>query len=84
MDWDLIRHLATHSPIPVTYAGGCADIRDLEKLQTESAGNIDATIGSALDIFGGQEVKLADCLAFNRRFRSGLASRPLPVDRNLD
>lgn len=67
MDWDLIRHLSAHSPLPVTYAGGCADIRDLDRLETESGGRLDVTIGSALDIFGGQEIRFADCVAFNRR-----------------
>ncbi len=70
MDWDLIRHLSADASLPVTYAGGCADIRDLDRLEAESSGRLDATIGSALDIFGGREIRFADCVAFNRRRES--------------
>lgn len=38
---------------PVTYAGGISSIEDIELLNRLSGGKIDFTIGSALDIFGG-------------------------------
>ncbi|MCM1127322.1 MAG: phosphoribosylformimino-5-aminoimidazole carboxamide ribotide isomerase [Lachnospiraceae bacterium] len=40
--------------IPVTYAGGVHDFKDLEKLKKLGQGRIDVTIGSALDLFGGK------------------------------
>jgi phosphoribosylformimino-5-aminoimidazole carboxamide ribotide isomerase len=53
MDLELIKFLSEHSPIPVTYAGGANSIKDLETCNTLSKGKVDLTIGSALDIFGG-------------------------------
>jgi phosphoribosylformimino-5-aminoimidazole carboxamide ribotide isomerase len=66
LDWDLVRHLSALTKKSVTYAGGAASVADLERMKTESGGKLDLTIGSALDIFGGKEVRLEDCVAFNR------------------
>jgi phosphoribosylformimino-5-aminoimidazole carboxamide ribotide isomerase len=66
MDWELVDLLARISPIPATYAGGARDLGDLERLERESRGRLDLTIGSALDIFGGKLVRYADCVAWNR------------------
>ncbi|MBD3322567.1 MAG: phosphoribosylformimino-5-aminoimidazole carboxamide ribotide isomerase [Chitinivibrionales bacterium] len=49
----LVKLLGSFSPIPVTYAGGIRSIDDMDRICTEGAGRVDATIGSALDIFGG-------------------------------
>lgn len=38
---------------PVTYAGGIHTYEDLETLRLLGKGNVDFTIGSALDLFGG-------------------------------
>jgi len=70
MDWELVDLLARISPLPVTYAGGSRDISDLDRLARESAGRLDLSIGSALDIFGGNRIRYADCAAFNRRMAS--------------
>jgi len=53
MDEALIELLAGHSPIPCVYAGGVRSFDDLEKLNTVGGGEIDVTVGSALDLFGG-------------------------------
>jgi phosphoribosylformimino-5-aminoimidazole carboxamide ribotide isomerase len=53
MDSELIEFLGAHSPIPVTYAGGANSLKDFEICNTLSKGKVDLTIGSALDIFGG-------------------------------
>lgn len=45
--------LLCEAPIPVTYAGGVAGFDDLEDLKQRGRGRVDVTIGSALDIFGG-------------------------------
>lgn len=50
---DLVELLGESSPIPVTYAGGLRSIADLDLVKRLGGGRVDATIGSALDIFGG-------------------------------
>lgn len=49
------------SRFPVTYAGGVHALEDLSKLAASSGGRMDVTVGSALDLFGGnlklQELK---------------------------
>jgi phosphoribosylformimino-5-aminoimidazole carboxamide ribotide isomerase len=67
IDAELTAFLGQHCPIPVTYAGGIHRLEVLQEIDQLSAGRVDATIGSALDLFGGTAVKYADCLAFNRR-----------------
>jgi phosphoribosylformimino-5-aminoimidazole carboxamide ribotide isomerase len=49
----LVELLAEGSPIPVTYAGGARSLDDLELVDRLGDGRVDLTIGSALDIFGG-------------------------------
>lgn len=39
--------------LPATYAGGIHSLGDLEQLKVLGKGNVDFTIGSALDLFGG-------------------------------
>ena len=51
----------------MTYAGGIHRIEDLHRIQQLSDGRVDATVGSALDLFGGSGVRYADLLDFNRR-----------------
>jgi phosphoribosylformimino-5-aminoimidazole carboxamide ribotide isomerase len=72
MDWELIDLLGRISPIPTTYAGGARDLSDLDRLDRESRGRLDLSIGSALDIFGGKLVRYEDCAAWNRSRRSSL------------
>ncbi len=50
---DLVVLLGRHSPVPVTYAGGVRSIADLDAIADFGANKVDATIGSALDLFGG-------------------------------
>ncbi|KAL3903212.1 MAG: hypothetical protein SGARI_005476 [Bacillariaceae sp.] len=51
---DLVRLLGEHSPIPMTYAGGVRSLEDMELVKKLGNNKVDATIGSALDCFGGQ------------------------------
>ncbi|KAL6521103.1 Phosphoribosylformimino-5-aminoimidazole carboxamide ribotide isomerase [Orobanche gracilis] len=53
IDEELVALLGTYSPIPVTYAGGVTVMADLERIKVAGAGRVDVTVGSALDIFGG-------------------------------
>jgi len=50
---DLVRLLGERSPIPVTYAGGAKSLSDLDRVKALGRDRVDLTIGSALDIFGG-------------------------------
>jgi len=59
----LVRILAS-SPIPVTYAGGVRSLEDMERIRQLGDGRVDATIGSALDMFGGS-LRYSDVLAWH-------------------
>jgi len=50
---DVVTLLGDFREKKVTYAGGIVKLEDVEELKLLSNGNIDFTIGSALDIFGG-------------------------------
>lgn len=50
---ELTSILGNWSKLPVTYAGGVGSFDDLEKLRELGLNRLDVTIGSALDIFGG-------------------------------
>jgi len=53
MQEELVRDLAQWTSIPTTYAGGVRSLEDLKKFEELSCGKLHVTIGSALDIFGG-------------------------------
>lgn len=53
MQEDLVRQLAEWTTLPTTYAGGVRSLDDLQKFETIAQGKLHITIGSALDIFGG-------------------------------
>jgi phosphoribosylformimino-5-aminoimidazole carboxamide ribotide isomerase len=67
VDLELVGDLARWAPVPTTYAGGARSIEDLHAVTRQGQGRIDLTIGSALDIFGGNGVRYEDAVAFNRR-----------------
>ena len=50
---DIAALLGNWSGIPVTYAGGVSSFEDLHKLKELGKNKVDVTIGSALDLFGG-------------------------------
>lgn len=66
IDWPLV-DLLCHSEIPTTYAGGAGSLSDLIKITEDSNNKIDLTIGSALDIFGGDKILYKDAVAFNQK-----------------
>ncbi|MDO4945548.1 MAG: phosphoribosylformimino-5-aminoimidazole carboxamide ribotide isomerase [Ruminococcus sp.] len=49
----LVGLMGNNIGIPATYAGGISSFEDLDKLKILGKSRIDFTIGSALDIFGG-------------------------------
>jgi phosphoribosylformimino-5-aminoimidazole carboxamide ribotide isomerase len=67
IDLELVQKLASWTPIPTTYAGGAKSLADLEEVTRIGNNRIDLTIGSALDIFGGNGVKYNDAVEFNRK-----------------
>ena len=53
IDQELVKLLAQYDGNKVTYAGGVKNFDDLELLKDYGNDKIDVTIGSALDLFGG-------------------------------
>ena len=53
IDQELVKFLAQYDGNKVTYAGGVKNFDDLELLKDYGNDKIDVTIGSALDLFGG-------------------------------
>ncbi len=62
----LVELLGAESPIDVTYAGGVRRLEDLDRVEKLGMGRVGLTIGSALDIFGG-DVPYAEVVAWQRR-----------------
>lgn len=67
IDADLVALLGCWGKIPATYAGGAATMDDLLLLESAGCGNVDVTVGSALDLFGGNGFRYEDLVAWNRR-----------------
>jgi len=67
---DLVTLLGDCSPIPVTYAGGVREIGDLDRVKELGKGKVDLTIGSALDIFGG-DIMYRDVVEWHKREEEG-------------
>ncbi len=53
IDENLIQYLGQWNGVPITYAGGIHTYEDIEKIAKLSHGTIHITVGSALDLFGG-------------------------------
>ena len=54
------------SGIPATYAGGIHSLEDVRRIGELGRGRVDFTIGSALDLFGGN-LKLEDVLSITKK-----------------
>lgn len=64
IEQDLVKMLGEWKKRPITYAGGVHDFEDLRLIRTLGQNHINVTIGSALDLFGGNmafEEVLAVC-----------------------
>ena len=66
IETELARSLAQWSPIPTTYAGGVKNIADMETLNRLGDSKLHATVGSALDIFGGSTMTYREAVAFHK------------------
>lgn len=51
---ELVLLLSRHKKKVITYAGGIGSLDDLERFRVLSEGRLDFTIGSALNLFGGE------------------------------
>ena len=67
IDADLVGMLGTWGEIPITYAGGAATTADLLLVESAGQGNVDVTVGSALDLFGGKGLIYRDLIDWNHR-----------------
>lgn len=54
MEEGLVKILGGWAEIPITYAGGIGTVEELERFRELGKGQLDFTIGSALDLFGGK------------------------------
>lgn len=65
IDTELVEVLGSWDGIPVTYAGGVASMSDVQSISARSGGRVDFTVGSALDLFGGNGVQYGELLSWN-------------------
>ena len=54
---NLLEIIGNWAKIPITYAGGIQSLEDINLIDKVGKGNIDFTVGSGLDIFGGKVLK---------------------------
>ena len=62
IDEELVQLMGGWAKIPMTYAGGVANMRDVELVASAGDNKIDVTVGSALDLFGGTGVKYEELI----------------------
>lgn len=67
IDEALVELLGQWGKAPVTYAGGATTMSDLETIERHSSGRLDVTVGSALDLFGGDTLAYQELVKWNRR-----------------
>lgn len=60
---ELVKLLGAWGKLPITYAGGVHSFDDLEKIYRLGKNKLNVTIGSALDLFGG-DMSYREVLAF--------------------
>lgn len=66
VDVPLVNLLGQWTGCPITYAGGVRSLDDLHLIDKASGGRLDATVGSALDLFGGTGVSYQSLLDWNQ------------------
>lgn len=66
IETELVSQLALYDGLPLTYAGGVGSFDDLAQLKTIGKSRINVTIGSALDLFGGN-MPLKEVLTFTKK-----------------
>ena len=71
IDRELVEMLGNWRRLPMTYAGGISRIQDIDEIDALSGGTMDATVGSALDLFGGGLIRYGD-LVVRQHGKSGM------------
>ena len=67
IDAELVELMGKWAKVPMTYAGGVATMEDVLLVESAGAGNVDVTVGSALDLFGGTGVAYEELVQWNGR-----------------
>ena len=67
VDAELVAYLGKWGGIPMTYAGGVGSMDDVTLVADKSGGRIDLTVGSALDVFGGEQITYKQLVEWNKR-----------------
>lgn len=63
IDRELVSMLGSWRGCPMTYAGGITSLADFDLIDSLSGGSLDATVGSALDLFGGNGVRYNELIS---------------------
>ncbi len=66
VDVDLIGLLGAWGKIPMTYAGGVASMDDVQRVAAVGHQKVDVTVGSSLDLFGGEGVTYRELVEWNQ------------------
>lgn len=66
IDRELVEMLGNWRRRPMTYAGGISRVQDMDEIDALSGGSMDATVGSALDLFGGGLIRYAELVERQR------------------
>ncbi|MCP4097356.1 MAG: phosphoribosylformimino-5-aminoimidazole carboxamide ribotide isomerase [Planctomycetaceae bacterium] len=66
VDVELIDLLGAWGKIPMTYAGGVASMDDVRLVSEVSKHKVDVTVGSSLDLFGGNGVAYRELVDWNQ------------------
>ena len=69
MDAPLVKFLGEwtreNDGFPITYAGGISSMAEIDTIQEQSGGYVDYTVGSALDLFGGNALEYTSLVKRN-------------------
>lgn len=67
IDDELVALLGNWGKCPITYAGGAATMADVLLVEQAGQGRVDLTVGSALDLFGGNGIRYSELVTWNQR-----------------
>ncbi|MGK0290344.1 MAG: phosphoribosylformimino-5-aminoimidazole carboxamide ribotide isomerase [bacterium] len=67
IELELVKKLGKWGKIPITYAGGIQSDDDIQTIQKLGHNKIDFTVGSALDLFGGNKLCYSDMLQYSSK-----------------
>lgn len=65
IETQLVGLLGNWGKIPITYAGGISSQSDIDLIKQKGRDKLDFTVGSALDIFGGTNLKYKEMLQYS-------------------